>query len=104
MFGISLALILVRVVSAFHSAVKGGQLIAKYVFKFLNNKQLYTEKQADSINVEGTTVFMVLQYGLAAIGFYWQLTSGFGLNSIVLRLILLPFSFCEVILTYLAAY
>ena len=106
-FGISLALILVRVVSAFHSAVFGGQIISRFVFKFLNNKQLYSSQQivaAQNINIEGTTVFIAVQYGLAAIGFYWQLSSGFTLNSIFLRLILLPFSICEVILTYLAAY
>eukprot|EP01084_Bolivina_argentea_P206198 352093_1 len=103
-FGVSLALILMRVVSSFHSAVKGGQIIARHVFKFMTNKQLYTAQQADAINAEGTTVFMVLQYGLAAMGWYWQLSSGFTLNSWILRLILLPFSFCELILTWLAAY
>ena len=103
-FGISLALILVRVVSAFHSGVLGGQMIARFAFKFLMNKQLYTHQQAESINVESTTVFMAVQYGLAAMGFYWQLTQGFGVNSIFLRLVLLPFSLCEMVLTYLAAY
>lgn len=102
-FGISLALILVRVVSAFHSAVKGGQMIAKFILKFLQNSQNNPSGSQD-INIEGTTLFMAVQYGLALIGFYWQLSSGFTLNSIILRLILLPFSICEMILTYLAAY
>lgn len=102
--GISLALILVRVVSAFHSGVLGGQMIAKFAFRFLLNKQLYTHQQAESINIESTTLFMLVQYGLAMIGFYWQLSQGFGVNSILLRLILLPFSLCEMVLTYLAAY
>ncbi len=92
-FGISLALIL---------AVKGGQMIAKYVFKFLSNKQLYAANM-DNVNIEGSTAFMVLQYVLAAIGFWWQLSSGFALNSLIMRLILTPFSFIEVILTWLAA-
>ena len=101
-FGVSLALILVRVVSAFHSAVKGGQMIARFIFRFLNNPQ--NNPSSQQIVIETTTVFMVVQYGLAFIGFYWQLSSGFGLNSIVLRIILLPFSFCEFCLTWLAAY
>ena len=101
-FGVSLALMLVRVVSAFHSAVKGGQMIARFIFSFLNNPQNIPSSQKSVI--ETTTVFMVVQYGLAFIGFYWQLSSGFALNSIILRLILLPFSFCEFCLTWLAAY
>eukprot|EP00484_Ammonia_sp_Unknown_P020778 CAMPEP_0197026324 /NCGR_PEP_ID=MMETSP1384-20130603/6436_1 /TAXON_ID=29189 /ORGANISM="Ammonia sp." /LENGTH=355 /DNA_ID=CAMNT_0042454967 /DNA_START=30 /DNA_END=1097 /DNA_ORIENTATION=+ len=100
--GISLALILVRVVSAFHSAVKGGQIIARFVCKFLSNKQLAPKNT--EINVESTTFFIMMQYGLALMGFYWQLSSGFALNSWVLRLILLPFSICELILTWIAAY
>eukprot|EP00487_Bulimina_marginata_P008207 TRINITY_DN30359_c0_g1_i1.p1 TRINITY_DN30359_c0_g1~~TRINITY_DN30359_c0_g1_i1.p1 ORF type:complete len:161 (+),score=17.72 TRINITY_DN30359_c0_g1_i1:221-703(+) len=103
-FGISLALILVRVVSAFHSAVKGGQILAGFILGFLMNKQLYVQQQADKINIESTTLFIVVQYGIAALGFWWQLSQGFGLNSVVLRIILLPFSVCEWILTYLAAY
>eukprot|EP00485_Elphidium_margaritaceum_P017011 CAMPEP_0202730050 /NCGR_PEP_ID=MMETSP1385-20130828/186444_1 /ASSEMBLY_ACC=CAM_ASM_000861 /TAXON_ID=933848 /ORGANISM="Elphidium margaritaceum" /LENGTH=358 /DNA_ID=CAMNT_0049396323 /DNA_START=31 /DNA_END=1107 /DNA_ORIENTATION=- len=103
-FGISLALILVRVVSAFHSAVKGGQIIARFVFQFLDNKQLSVPTAGTEYSIESTTVYMVVQYGLAAMGFYWQIQSGFVLNSIVLRLLVLPFSICELILTYLAAY
>lgn len=107
-FGISLALMLVRVVSAFHSAVLGGQMIAKYLLKFLSNAQNIPHTNGGvaqkSIEVESTTLFMAVQYGLAAIGFYWQVSQGFGLNSIVLRLVLLPFSVCEMVLTFLAAY
>eukprot|EP00483_Globobulimina_turgida_P012671 UN12694 len=100
LFGIALALMLVRVVSAFHSAVKGGQMIAKFVFDFLNPHQL----GGGDVHVEGTTAFMAVQYGLAAFGFWWQLSSGFTLNSWIIRLILIPFTCTEVMLTYLAIY
>ena len=106
-FGISLALMLVRVVSAFHSAVLGGQMIARYVLKFLSNSQNIPHTNgggAKSMELESTTLFMAVQYGLAALGFYWQVSQGFGLHSIWLRLLLLPFSVCEMVLTVLAAY
>jgi hypothetical protein len=107
MFGISLALILVRIVSAFHSAIKGGQLIALYVCKFLRNKQLYTDAQnalQSNKNIERTELFMAIQYGLALTGFWWQLKQGFMLNSVLLRFLLLPFMICEFVLTWFAAY
>jgi len=105
--GISVALLLVRVVSALHSAVLGGQMIAKYVLKFLSNTQNIPHTSGDglkSVDVESTTLFMAIQYGLAGIGFYWQISQGFGLNSVWLRMLLLPFSMCEMVLTFLAAY
>merc|ERR550525_2168411 len=106
--GISIALMLVRVVSAFHSAVLGGRMIARYVLKFLSNAQNVPHTNGgggvQGIEVESTTLFMAVNYGLALLGFYWQLSQGFGLNSIFLRFILLPFTICEMVLTIFAAY
>lgn len=103
--GISLALIMVRVVGAFHSAVLGGQLMARFALQFLANKQnIPIAGDSQSIHLEGTTLFVGIQYGMAALGFYWQLTQGFGINSIWLRMLLLPFSVCEWVLTILAVY
>ena len=82
-------------------------MIARYILNFLGNGQNipYTSGGGDQkIELESTTLFMAVQYGLAAIGFYWQITQGFGLNSIWLRFLLLPFSMCEMVLTILAAY
>jgi len=103
--GISIALMLVRVMSAFHSAVLGGRMIARYVLKFLSNPQNVPHTNGDgAIELESTTLFMAVNYGLAALGFYWQISQGFGINSIFLRFILLPFSICEMVLTIFAAY
>ena len=108
LIGISIALILVRAVSAFHSAVKGGAILAGLLFKFLRNQELAPNVAPGavgaSLDVESGSFFLGVQYSLAAYGFWYQLSSGFALNSIFLRLILAPFVLLETILTLFAAY
>jgi len=100
--GVSLALLLMRVVSALHSAVLGGQLVATVLFAFLSKRQL--APQGAVIEVQSTALFLAASYGMALVGFWYQLSHGFGINSIVLRLLLLPISISEALLTWLAAY
>jgi len=106
--GVSLALLLMRVVSALHSAVLGGQMVAAVLFAFMAKRGLAPHAQSQAavqaIEVQNTAVFLATQYTLASMGFWYQLSRGFGLNSVFLRLLLLPFSLSEAVLTWLAAY
>jgi len=97
--GVTVALLLMRVVSALHSALLGGQMVSTVLFAVLAKRKL-----VPVIEVKNTAVFLACSYGLAAIGFWFQLSRGFGLNSIVLRLLLLPLSITEAVLTWLAVY
>lgn len=142
MIGIGLALVLARLVSAFHSAIKGGNVVAHLSFRFLakhkllpaemqdvvlrssfsssssllpngneedgkNNTSSSSSSSSNDVNREAfehNGLFILVQYGLAFYGFYWQVSQGFQLKFWILRLILLPFSITEGILTWLAAY
>ncbi|ETO02957.1 hypothetical protein RFI_34453, partial [Reticulomyxa filosa] len=127
MIGVGLALMLARVVSAFHSAIKGGNAMAHALFRVLATKKLlptdlqnavasgaaassssssgaHLDSHAGREAIEQNGLFILLQYGLAFYGFYWQVSQGFQLRSWIFRLILLPFTLTESILTWLAAY
>lgn len=104
--GVSIALVLVRVVSAFHSAVKGGSLLTRYLFQFLSNKGLapkITQEESLGHQLESNQFFIIVQYALALYGFWYQISTGFALG-FFLRLVLFPFVILETILSILAAY
>ncbi|ETN99951.1 hypothetical protein RFI_37516 [Reticulomyxa filosa] len=47
--GVGLAIMLARMVSAFHSAIKGGNLIGHVLFRFLGNRQLIPPEMQEAI-------------------------------------------------------
>jgi len=102
LIGISLSFILIRCISAFHSALKGSLIITKYIFSFLIQQQLVPANVNVDNHGESNILFLFVQYSLACYGFYYQLISGFTIRFWFLRLLLLPFTFVELVLSYLA--
>mmetsp|Transcript_11952 Transcript_11952/g.16207 ORF Transcript_11952/g.16207 Transcript_11952/m.16207 type:complete len:340 (+) Transcript_11952:94-1113(+) len=86
MLAMSFAWWIQRVVSAVHSALKGGHLVAHSIMNYLREK--------DIINMDPDQSFLdeILGWTLGAIGIYVQLSMGFALI-FPLNLFLLPFSF-----------
>lgn len=85
---ISLAWLVQRVISAFHSAIRGGNMFGKNIVEYLNKMGYITLDAKDTILDE------VLGYAVAALGLYFQLSYGFGLPWF-LAIPLFPFSILE---------
>lgn len=77
-----------RVISAFHSAIRGGLMFARGLMRLLNDKGVISFKPEESSLDE------VAGYSLAAVGFLFQLWSGFGLF-FPLNILLLPLRIVE---------
>lgn len=87
-FAISIAWWVQRVISAFHSAVRGGLMFGRGIVNFLH------EKGHIDFDDKATLVDEGVGYTLAAIGFLFQLSSGFSLF-FPLNILLLPFRMLE---------
>jgi len=85
---ISIAWWIQRIVSAFHSAVRGGILCARSLLAYAN-KQKYIELDADDTYLDEAA-----GYTAAALGFYCQLAYGFGLP-FPLNILFFPFTMLE---------
>lgn len=94
--GVSLAWTIQRFISAFHSAVRGGDLFARGLCKFLLRRGVNSPLQP------GSFLFNVLAGATGVLGFYWQASSWFSLP-FPLNIILLPIRFVEWILVYFVA-
>lgn len=70
---VSIAMSLNRVISAFHSAMRGGQMCGGGIVRFLNRKKIIDFNEDDSYLDEA------VGYGLAAFGMLYQLANWFGL-------------------------
>ena len=90
---VSLAFFLQRVISAFHSSIRGGLMIARNVLIYLKIMKFIHIDDKDSIIDEA------IGYGLAALGFWLQLSNSFRLP-FPLNLILFPFTLIEWFLTW----
>eukprot|EP00760_Papus_ankaliazontas_P035334 PhM_4_TR7747/c0_g1_i1/m.49918 len=87
-FGVSIAWFLQRVISAFHSAMRGGQMFASCLATYLK-----THRDIDlSANVVNG-----LALAASVMGFLWQLNHGFSVP-FPLNLLLLPVTIAEWIL------
>lgn len=91
---ISIAWFIQRVISAFYSAMRGGNLFAKGVFKFASRKGYTAPFDESSI------VMSVVGIAMAIPGFYWQISSGFSMP-FPLNILLLPVSTVEWWLTWM---
>jgi len=85
---ISVAWLVQRAVSAFHSAVRGGNMFGKNIIEYLNKMGYVTIDSKDTIIDE------ILGYGVAFLGLYFQLSYGFALPWF-LAIPLFPFSILE---------
>ena len=90
---ISLAWTLQRIISAFHSAIRGGLMFSRNILRYLS------EMKYIHINHEETVVDEVVGYAIAIIGLWFQLSLGFGLP-FPLNIILFPFSILEYFLMW----
>ena len=91
---ISIAWSIQKVISAFHSAMRGGHLAGACLINVLNKKGFIKFNDADSYIDEA------LGYVLAACGLMFQLRSGFRLP-FPLNLLFLPISILEWIIVWL---
>ena len=85
---VSFAWLVQRVISAFHSAVRGGHMLAQNMLEYLDHMDYY------KVDVNVTQMDEILGYGLGALGLLYQLSSGFGMP-FLLRMVMWPFSFLE---------
>jgi len=83
-----------RIISAFHSAIRGGDLAGKGVVNYLH-KFGYIKTSADH-----TYADEVAGYAIAAAGFVWQVSIGFRLF-FPLNLLLLPVSIAEYVMVWI---
>jgi hypothetical protein len=91
---ISIAFTIQRVISAFHSAMRGGLMCARNVLHYLSEMQII------HINHEESNVDEIAGYALAAVGLLFQLKYGFSLP-FPLNVLLFPFSVVEYFLLWM---
>ena len=91
---VSIAWSVQRILSAFHSAMRGGIIFSRNILEYLS-KMNYIH-----INHEETMLDEAVGYGLALIGLYFQLAYGFGLP-FPLNILLLPFRMAEYFLIWI---
>lgn len=85
---ISLAWFLQRILSAIHSAIRGGTMVSRNLLEY-SSKMGYFH-----INHEDTILDEVVGAALATIGLWFQLSTGFGLP-FPLNILLFPFTMIE---------
>jgi len=90
---VSIAWWLQRVISALHSAIRGGVMASRNICQYV------TKMGWANINTDETLLDEIVGYGLAATGFLFQLSYGFRLP-FPLNLLLLPFTLLEYILMW----
>lgn len=85
---ISIAWICTRILSAFHSAIRGGLLLSRNLIQYLGHFKYIEIKSEDSYIDE------VVGFSLAALGLWFQLSSGFRIP-FPLNLLFFPVTFLE---------
>jgi hypothetical protein len=85
---ISLAWFVQRVISAYHSAIRGGHMFAGNLFEYLDKQGII------HIDVNNSYLDEIIGYGMALLGLWFQLSSGFTLF-FPLNVILFPFTLLE---------
>lgn len=85
---VSIAWTVQRVISAFHSAIRGGLMCSRNIMEYLSVMKIYP------IDHETSSIDEIAGYGLALVGLYFQLAYGFGLP-FPLNVILFPFTLLE---------
>lgn len=90
---ISVAWTLRRMMSSYHSAIRGGLLFSKNLFNYL-----YSMKYI-SVSLEDTPLDKLVGYSLAALGIYFQVYFRFSLP-FPLNILLFPFTIVEYFLVW----
>lgn len=97
-FAISIAWTLRRVVSSFHSAIRGGLMFSKNLLSYLVDMGVLKEHHINSAYVP--YIDTVLGYSVALLGLWFQLSYGFALP-FPLNIILFPFTILEYALVWM---
>jgi len=71
--GVQVAWYIQKIISAFHSAIRGGLMFSRGILKFAHNKGYFHFKEEESSLDE------IIGWSLAAVGFYFQFMMGFKL-------------------------
>lgn len=88
---VSVAWTLQRILSAVHSALRGGLMLSRNLLKYLSDMKYV------HINPEETVLDEAVGYSVALLGLFFQLRFGYGLP-FPLNILLLPFTIAEYIL------
>jgi len=95
---ISISMLLTRIVAAYHSALKGGDILSKVIIRILTEQELVQKTEYDMNSLR-----LILQQCIAAYGFYAQFKTAFSL-SWWLKIVLAPFVLLESFLTGVSYY
>ncbi|KAJ1442322.1 hypothetical protein B484DRAFT_442232 [Ochromonadaceae sp. CCMP2298] len=90
-FAVSVAWTVQRVISALHSAMRGGLMLSRNLLQYLHEMNIL------HIDAETSVMDEVAGYALAALGLYFQLSYGFSLP-FPLNVLLFPFTLLEYLL------
>lgn len=90
---VSIAWFLTRVIAAFHSAIRGGQIFGMYLVDFLHERGYLREEHRNSYIDEA------IGWAVAALGFLTQMAFGFHLP-FLLNLVLWPVQLMEAFVVY----
>lgn len=90
---VTIAWTLQRIISAFHSAIRGGLMFSRNILNYLSAMNYV------HIDHEKTYLDEVAGYGVALLGLWFQLSLGFSLP-FPLNIFLLPFSILEYLLLW----
>jgi hypothetical protein len=90
---ISFAWFIQRIISAFHSAMRGGLMFSRSILAYLSAMDIYHLDDKDTYLDE------IVGYGLAALGLFFQLSTGFSLP-FPLNILLFPFTLMEYFCIY----
>lgn len=90
---ISIAWVVQRVISAFHSAIRGGLMFSRNILEYLNVMNIY------HVDHEKTYIDELVGYGVALLGLFFQLSRGFSLP-FPLNVLLFPFTLIEYFLIW----
>jgi hypothetical protein len=93
---VSIAWTLQRIISAFHSALRGGVMCSRNILEYLSVMNIY------HLDHEKTMLDEIAGYGLALLGLWFQLSTGFKIP-FPLNVLLLPFTIAEWFLMYFIA-
>lgn len=97
-FAISIAWTLRRVVSSFHSAIRGGLMFSKNLLSYLVDMGVLKEHHVNSAYIP--YIDTILGYTVALLGLWFQLSYGFALP-FPLNVILFPFTILEYMLVWM---
>lgn len=85
---ISIAWFIQRIISAFHSAIRGGIMFSRNILEYTSEMKIL------ELNHEDTFLDEIVGYGVAFLGFWFQISYGFRLP-FPLNILLLPISMLE---------